>query len=60
MKAIGLCSHYSYQGDWAFHYALTLARMHDIQPNIFHCLDSPFRFRRDFVYADDKKIGESY
>ena len=55
MKAIGLCSHYSRQGDWAFHYALTLARAHDIQLNIFHWLDSPFRFRRDFVYADDKK-----
>jgi len=55
MKAIGLCSHYSRQGDWAFHYALTLARMHDIQLNIFHWFDSPFHFRRDFVYADCKK-----
>jgi len=55
MKAIGLCSHYSRQGDWAFHYALSLARKHDVQLNIFHWLESPFRFRRDFVYADDKK-----
>lgn len=55
MKPIGLCSHYSRQGDWAFHYAFSLARKHDIQLNIFHWLESPFRFRRDFVYADDKK-----
>jgi len=55
MEAIGLCSHYSRQGDWAFHYALTLARMHDIRLTIFHWLDFPFRFRHDFVYADDKK-----
>jgi len=44
MKAIGLCSHYSRQGDWAFHYALSLARKHDVQLNIFHWLESPFRF----------------
>jgi nucleotide-binding universal stress UspA family protein len=55
MEAIGLCSHYSRQGDWAFDYAFGLASKNDIQLNIFHWLESPFRFRREMVYADDKK-----
>ncbi|MDI6777368.1 MAG: universal stress protein [Syntrophales bacterium] len=55
MKAIGLCSHYSRQGDWAFDYAFRLAGKKDIQLNIFHWLESPFRFRREIVYLDEKK-----
>jgi len=55
MKSIGLCSHYSRQGDWAFHYAFRVAREHNIRLNIFHWLESPFRFRREIVYADDTK-----
>jgi hypothetical protein len=56
MKSIGLCSHYSRQGDWAFDYAFGLANKKEIQLNIFHWLESPFRFRREIVYADEKKI----
>jgi hypothetical protein len=55
MRAIGLCSNYSRQGDWAFDYAFRLASEKDIQLNIFHWLESPFRFRREIVYADEKK-----
>ena len=55
MNAIGLCSHYSRQGDWAFHYAFGLAKAKDVQLNVFHWLDSPFRYRRDYVYTDEKK-----
>ena len=55
IKSIGFCSHYSQQGDWAFDFALELARKNGLQLNVFHWLDSPFRFRRDFVYEDDKK-----
>ena len=55
MEAIGLCSHYSRQGDWAFDYAFRLAGKKDIHLNIFHWLESPFRFRRDMVYSNDKK-----
>lgn len=55
MKSIGLCSHYSRQGDWAFHYAFRLARENDVKLNIFHWLESPFRFRREIVYVNDKK-----
>jgi len=55
MKSIGLCSHYSRQGDWAFHYAFRVAKEHNIRLNIFHWLESPFRFRREIVYANDTK-----
>ena len=55
MQAIGLCSNYSRQGDWAFDFAFRLASEKDLQLNIFHWLESPFRFRRDIVYADEKK-----
>ena len=55
MESIGLCSHYSRQGDWAFDYAFGLASEKEIQLNIFHWLESPFRFRREIVYADSKK-----
>ena len=55
MESIGLCSHYSRQGDWAFDYAFSLASGKDIQLNIFHWLESPFRFRREIVYADNRK-----
>ncbi|MDY7033626.1 MAG: universal stress protein [Thermodesulfobacteriota bacterium] len=55
MESIGLCSHYSRQGDWAFDFAFRLASEKDIQLNIFHWLESPFRFRREIVYADNKK-----
>lgn len=57
MKSIGLCSHYSRQGDWAFHYAFRVAREHNIRLNIFHWLESPFRFRREIVYANDTKTA---
>jgi len=55
MKAIGFCSHFIPQGDWAFDYALKLARTRNLQLNIFHWLASPFRLRRDMVYADDEQ-----
>ena len=55
MQAIGLCSNYSRQGDWAFDFAFRLAGEKDLQLNIFHWLESPFRFRREIVYADEKK-----
>jgi len=55
MKSIGLCSHYSRQGDWAFNYAFGLAEAKDIQLNIFHWMESPFRFRREYVYSDENK-----
>lgn len=55
MKGIGLCATFSTQGDWAFDYALWLARKKRTRLNIFHCLDSPFAIRRDVVFIDEEK-----
>lgn len=52
MKGIGLCAIFSQQGDWAFDYALSLARHHNTKLNIFHFLESPYAVRRDVVFVD--------
>ena len=41
-NAVGFCPHYSQPGDWAFDYALGLARRHQIRLNVFHFLKDPF------------------
>ena len=55
MKGVGLCAFFSRQGDWAFDYALTLARHHQTRLNIFHFLESPYMLRRDVVFVDSEK-----
>jgi hypothetical protein len=55
MNGIGLCAIFSRQGDWAFDYALSLARHHKTKLNIFHFLDSPYTLRRDVVFVDAEK-----
>jgi hypothetical protein len=55
MNGIGLCAVFSRQGDWAFDYALRLARKHKTKLNIFHFLDSPYVLRRDVVFVDAEK-----
>jgi len=55
MKGIGLCAIFSRQGDWAFDYALSLARKHKTKLNVFHFLESPYAVRRDVVFVDAKK-----
>jgi hypothetical protein len=55
MKGIGLCAIFSRQGDWAFDYALSLARHHQTKLNIFHFLESPYALRRDVVFVDADK-----
>jgi len=55
MKGIGLCAIFSRQGDWAFDYALNLARKHKTKLNVFHFLESPYAVRRDVVFVDAKK-----
>jgi hypothetical protein len=55
MKGIGLCALFSRQGDWAFDYALALARHHGTRLNIFHFLESPYTFSRDVVFVDEKR-----
>jgi hypothetical protein len=55
MNGIGLCAIFSRQGDWAFDYALRLARKHKTRLNIFHFLESPYMLRRDVVFVDAEK-----
>ncbi|MCL5124658.1 MAG: universal stress protein [Deltaproteobacteria bacterium] len=55
MNGIGLCAIFSRQGDWAFDYALVLARKHETRLNIFHFLESPYTLRRDVVFVDAGK-----
>ncbi|HTY25924.1 MAG TPA: universal stress protein [Desulfomonilaceae bacterium] len=52
MNGIGLCAIFSRQGDWAFDYALHLARKHKTRLNVFHFLESPYTLRRDVVFVD--------
>jgi hypothetical protein len=42
LNAIGFCAHYSEEGDWAFDYALSLARSRRIRLNVFHFLADPY------------------
>jgi hypothetical protein len=55
MNGVGLCAIFSRQGDWAFDYALSLARHYKTKLNIFHFLDSPYMLRRDVVFVDAEK-----
>jgi hypothetical protein len=52
MKTVGLCTHFTHTDEWAFEYAFKLARSRGLQLNICHWLESPYRIRRDMVYAD--------
>jgi hypothetical protein len=42
LEKVGFCAHYSRQGDWAFDYALGLARLSGIPLNVFHFLSDPY------------------
>jgi hypothetical protein len=52
MKTVGLCTHFTETDEWAFEYALNLARARRLQLNICHWLRSPYKIRRDIVYDD--------
>jgi hypothetical protein len=60
VKGVGLCAIFSQQGDWAFDYALSLARHYRTRLNIFHFLESPYKLRRDVVFLDPerKTVGQ--
>jgi hypothetical protein len=55
LKGVGLCAIYSQQGEWAFDYALSLARRNKTRLNIYQFLESPYTFQRDVVYVDAEK-----
>jgi hypothetical protein len=42
IRAVGFCAHGSAQGDWAFDFALGLARRNRLQLNVFHFLKDPY------------------
>ena len=52
VKGVGLCALFSRPGDWAFDYALALARAHQCRLNVFYFLQSPYKLRRDVVFVD--------
>ena len=58
MKTIGLCTHFSQTDEWAFNFALELARKHDWKLTICHWLNSPYSLRRDIVYPSLSEGGE--
>ncbi len=42
IESVGLCAHFSTQGDWAFDFAFALAKWRRVPLNIFHFLADPF------------------
>jgi hypothetical protein len=42
VESVGFCAHYSQQGDWAFDFALKLARAKSLRLNIFAFLSDPY------------------
>ena len=58
MKKIGLCTHFSQTDEWAFSFALELARRQGWQLVICHWLNSPYNLRRDMVYPSLTEDGD--
>lgn len=56
MTTIGLCTHFSETDEWAFEYALKLAKKQAWQLNICHWLYSPYLLRRDQI--QDVLVGD--
>jgi hypothetical protein len=52
MTTIGLCTHFSQTDEWAFDYALKLAKHNNWHMIICHWLQSPYSLRRDMVNDD--------
>ena len=52
MTILGFCTHFSKADEWAFAYALRLARAQSWQLNICHWVNSPYKIRRDIIQDD--------
>lgn len=52
MTTIGFCTHFNQTDEWAFNFALQLARRNHWQMIICHWLQSPYSLRRDLVNDD--------
>lgn len=57
MKTVGFCTHFTQTDDWAFDFALNLAKKNQWQLNICHWLNSPHSLRRDMVYPSLSEQG---
>lgn len=57
INAVGFCAHYSAQGDWAFDFALELARRRGQRLNVFHFLVDPYdpEDHRGEILSPDEK-----
>lgn len=55
INGIGLWASFSEQGEWAFDYALSLARRHKTTLNIYQFLESPYALQRDMVFVDAER-----
>jgi hypothetical protein len=42
IRSVGFCAHYTAQGDWAFDFALKLAKRGSFTLNVFHFLSDPY------------------
>ena len=72
LNAVGFCAHFSPQGDWAFDYALSLARRCGIRLNVFHFLADPYdpadappthlsgADRRELIVARERELRMYY
>jgi hypothetical protein len=68
LKDVGFCAHFSPQGDWAFEFALSLARRLKHRLNIFYFprLEGPSssgpagRLSEDEIIALDRRVREYY
>ena len=71
---VGLVAHYSKQGDWAFSKAFDLAKMQNLQLNIFYFIRSSFDMPQDkapkeiqtsdipekIIISEDRRLREYY
>ena len=65
IKDVGFCAHFSPQGDWAFEFALSLARQLDSRLNIFYFprleSSSPYQVASEQeLVALDRRVREYY
>lgn len=55
MKGVAVRASFSRQGEWAFEFALALAKRHRTRLNVFEILESPHVIRREEVFIDEKR-----
>jgi len=56
LEGIGYCARMTNVGDWAFQFALELARRHDAQLNVFYFASSPYEAHASRGRAGDRLV----